>query len=175
MIDWASLDIVRDTASYTSHGHTSQGGDPIARAALIEILGPEEIARMVRLYVASDPCAQVVRSVLWMLKPEGAAKECLRLYNESGDAQCRRSAIQLFRVVASAELVAWLPTFWEDPDTQIQHWGASWLDQLVVRGELSAEEAEPWIQRAERHTSSSVRRMAAMIREELARGSRAPR
>jgi len=67
--------------------------------------------------------------------------------------------------------MGWITEFLEEADPQIQMWGAGVLEQLILSGLISEEEAEESLEKAEKHTNPSVREIADSIRERLLRSA----
>jgi hypothetical protein len=150
-------------------------GDPqvmsthLARRAVGVLLGDEKLRAAVDWYVRRREGSELARSVLWLLKPTAAAARCIEIYRSAAPVEHRRMAVELFRVVATAESLPLVGEFLDDPDPDIQAWGIGVLDQILFNRELSYDEdTEPYLLRAEQHSNPSVRTMAASIRGFLA-------
>jgi hypothetical protein len=59
--------------------------------------------------------------------------------------------------------------FFEDPDGDIQAWGAKLLKQLVFQEAVTAEEAEDYVRLGEGLENPGVRRAMSRIRDFLSR------
>ncbi len=164
-VDWESL--ARQLGTLREDGES--GGDKHARDALAAILGDSELIRAVRYYVAWRPGAELVRSVLALLRPRVAALECYRIFCDSEAIEERRAAVELLRVVGDARTLDWLGEFIDDPDSVIRCWGAGLLKQLVWSDCIDAEEAERWIAVIEAKATDELRDAVAEIREALRR------
>lgn len=164
-IDWEA--IARHVGALNPSGES--GGDHLAKAALADLLGEDELRRAVHHYVRRDPGAELVRSVLWLLRPRTAARECYRIFRGSPHLEERRAAVELLRVVGDAAALPWVEELLDDPDPEIQSWGAGLVDQLVWAELVDDDDIEPWIVRAEAHENEQVRRVAAFVREVQAR------
>lgn len=170
-IDWEALARRLGTIVDQPNGRSESGGTDLAKAAVSTLLGEEEIRRAVAHYVGGRPGSELVRSVLWLLRPAAARDECYRIYRESSDPETRIAAIELLRVVADASALHWLDEFLDDPLEGVALWGIGMLDQLVMADLVDAEAAEPWLVRAEVHRSEPVRERADFIRALLERRS----
>lgn len=146
----------------------NQGGDRTARQAVAFLLGDEAIRRSVDWYVEGRPAAEHARSVLWLLQPDAARSRCLEIYRTDPDPEHRRSAVELFRVVATADDLPLVGEFLADADPAIQLWGIGVLDQLLFGGHVDADDAEPFLQVAAQHPHPQVREKHAYLREYLA-------
>jgi hypothetical protein len=143
------------------------GGTEVARLAVAELIGDQAWREAVRDYIAGDDAAEMIRSVLHLVRPLAAAQECLRLWRE-GTGSERRCAIELLRVTAHPQMLALVPEFLADPDEEVQAWGAGVVDQLVWDGMAEPEQAEHCLQAMESHPAQNVRERAAFVRDYLA-------
>ena len=142
------------------------GGDA-ARRALEMILGEDAMRASVDCYVARRPGCELVRSVLWLLRPWSVAAYCREIAKSPNDIETRRTAVELLRVVADRRALPWVAEFLDDPDAGVQGWGIGVLDQLLWSVLIEPEEAEEILGRAERHENEAVRERAAFIRSFL--------
>jgi hypothetical protein len=146
-------------------------GSDAARRAMEMILGEAALRESVDYYVAHRPASELVRSVLWQLRPWSAMARCRELAQLSNEIETRRSAVELLRVVADHRALPWVREFLEDEDPQVQGWGIGVLDQLLWSELIEPEDAEEVLERAEGHVNEAVREHAAFIRSFLlARG-----
>jgi len=95
----------------------------------------------------------------------------IHIYKSDTDIEKRRLAVELLRVVADRRAMGWITEFLEEADPQIQMWGAGVLDQLLLSGLISEEEAEELLEKAEKHANPHVREIADSIRERLLRSA----
>ncbi|MDT0265808.1 hypothetical protein RM844_05835 [Streptomyces sp. DSM 44915] len=142
----------------------NSGGDRVARRAIASLLGDEAMRGAVDWYVAGLPAAEHARSVLSLLRPEAARSRCLEIYRTDPDAERRHLAVELLRVVATADDLPLVAEFLADADPAIQLWGIGVLDQLLSRGQIDADEAQPLLRSAERHPNPQVREKCAVLR-----------
>ncbi len=154
------------------HAAGEHGGDEVGRQALAEILGRDCIEQAVEAYLNAEPGSAIIRSVLILLRSEYAVSKCVAIYEHDTNPRHRRSAVELLRGFAPRELRGWVGKVIGDPDEGAASWGMSLVDELVARGEIAADEAEPLVQLGESHRDAQVRRTAALIREHLAMGQR---
>jgi hypothetical protein len=147
----------------------NSGGDHIARRAIASLLGEQALRRAVDWYVDRRPASEHARSVLWLLRPDAARARCMEIYRTDPDRERRRSAVELLRVVATADDLSLVGEFLADADPDIQIYGFDVLDQLLFTGVINADDAEPILQVAERHPNRQVRDTCTHLREYLAR------
>lgn len=160
-IDWKMLAIrVRSL-----HENGESGGDSYARRAIVEILGQEEISRLVDHYVNFNPGAELVRSILWLLQPREAMERCYAIYSEDPNVERRRCAIELLRNIADKQALKWIEEFLKDTDEDIQNWAIGIIDQLLVREVISFDEATPFLVLGEAQMNAYVRDKILFIRE----------
>jgi HEAT repeat protein len=152
-IDWNALANRLDAfANPNSEG----SGSDVARAALEEIIGPENLRAAVDHYVSRAPGAELARSVLWQIHPWSAMQRCHELFLTSLDLDVRRSAIELLRVVADKRALPWISDYLADPDPRIQVWGAGIIDQLLYSGLIELEDCEPLLQTMAAHANPKI-------------------
>jgi hypothetical protein len=142
-------------------------GSDVALRALEMILGEEPLRAGVDYYVAHRPASELVRSVLWLLRPWSAMARCRELASSSNDAETRRSAVELLRVVADRRALPWVSEFLDDSDPHVQNWGIGVLDQLLWSELIEPDEAEDILDRAAHHHNQEVRERVEFIRSFL--------
>ncbi|MEV0650839.1 hypothetical protein AB0I28_36855 [Phytomonospora sp. NPDC050363] len=164
-IDWQELaeDIGVDPNS---------GGDRVARRALAFLLGDDAVRAAVDWYVDGRPASEHARSVLRLLQPDAARARCLEIYRGDPDADRRHLAVELLRVVATAEDLPLVAEFLADADRVVQAWGIGVLDQLVFGDLVDADDAEPYLRVGEGHGNAFVREKCGELREVLGRRGR---
>lgn len=160
-IDWQAL------ADGIGAGPDSSG-DRIARRAIAFLLGDEAIRGAVDWYVEGRPASEHARAVLRLLQPDAARPRCLELYRTDPDPERRYLAVELLRVVATADDLPLVGEFLADADPAIQTWGIGVLDQLLLRGQIDAADAEPLLRAAEHHPNPQVREKHTHLRDFLA-------
>jgi hypothetical protein len=119
----------------------------------------------VNWYVEGLPASEHARSVLSLLQPEAARSRCLEIYRTDPHPDRRRSAVELLRVVATADDLPLVGEFLADADPAIQTWGVGVLDQLLLRRHVDADDAEPLLRAAEHHANPQVRERHTVLRE----------
>jgi len=159
-IDWAHLAKSFESAS----GNTESGSDDLARQVVAELLGPQTLIEAVDYYVHNRHGAELVRSVLRLLRPAVAIERCLALYADETNIDVRRASVELLRFIAGRQLLPAVKRFLEDPDETIQNWGVSLLDQLILDESIGVTEADEYLRVAERHPNPNVRQTALAIR-----------
>ena len=142
-------------------------GDDAARRALELILGEEILRESVDYYVALRPARELVRSVLWLLRPWSAMIRCRELSQRPNEIETRRRAVELLRAVADGRALPWVSEFLDDEDAGIQAWGIGVLDQLLWSELVEPEEAEEVLERSARHENGAVRDRVEFIRSYL--------
>jgi len=165
VIDWTRL--AQAVGALTEQGE--RGSSELARLALVHLLGEQAIRDAVDHYIAAEPGFELVRSVLWLLRPWSAMCYCHALYQDAQDLEVRRSAVELLRVVADARALPWVEAFLADEDQAIQCWGFGVVDTLLFQDLIEPEAAETFLVRAEVHANPGVREQAAAVRATLAR------
>lgn len=145
------------------------GGTQVARHALAELIGDKTWRDGVRDYIAHDEAAEMIRSVLHVVRPKAAARECIRIWRE-GQGADRAMAIELLRVVADLEVLDLVPEFLADPDQEVQAWGAGVVDQMVGDGMAEPDQVEACLLLMESHAAEAVRDFAAIVRRSRDRG-----
>lgn len=163
-IDWEALAKVVGSIQQDCE----RGGDGLARAALGEILGSNEIVAAVDFYVSGRPGAELARSVLRILKPWPAMSRCREIYETSPNLDARRVAIELLRVVADRRVLPWIPSFLRDADEGIQAWGAGIVDQLLWCELVTPAECTELFNEMTNHANEAVRETASFIQSFLA-------
>lgn len=166
-VDWKTL--AEQVGTLRDNGEV--GDASYARQAIEILLGEEILRQAVDYYISGEPGSELVRYVLWQIHPWSAMNHCYHIYKSDADIEKRRLAIELLRVVADRRAMEWITEFLEEADPQIQMWGAGVLDQLLLSGLISEEEAEESLEKAEKHANPSVREIADSIRERLRRSA----
>lgn len=164
VIDWTAIAI---EVGALVEGQ-ERGSSALARLALEKLIGERNLREAVDHYIGFKPGFELVRSVLWEIRPWSAMAYCYELYQGSPDIEIRRSAIELLRVIADKRVLLWVNEFLDDSDEGIQAWGFGVLDQLLWKELVQPEEAEPFLARAEQHSNQRVREHACFVREYLA-------
>ncbi|MET9915885.1 HEAT repeat domain-containing protein [Streptomyces sp. NPDC006435] len=143
------------------------GSDRTARRAIAFLLGDEAMRGAVDWYVEGLPASEHARSVLRLLQPDAARSRCLEIYRTDPDPERRHLAVELLRVVATSDDLPLVGEFLADADPAVQIWGIGVLDQLLFRGHIDADDAEPFLQAAEHHPNPQVREKHAYLRAHL--------
>ncbi len=110
-IDWPLLAKQLAVRGYGGFGNSSTEG----MAALELIVGENNIRQAVDDYVAVKPQAELIRQVLWRLRPRSAMERCYEIYHSNADIDQRRAAIELLRVVADERVLPWIEEFLSGP------------------------------------------------------------
>jgi HEAT repeat protein len=114
-------------------------------------------------YCVSDKSgSELARSVLQQLRPWSAMQRCYQLFRE-GDAETRRSAVELLQVFADRRALPWVGEFLDDADPLIQYLGVEILDQLVWSGSVKDQECTDLLEKIREHPNAQVRVMASLI------------
>ena len=153
----------------TLHDHGESGGDQIGREAIARILGEDALRSAVDHYVRHRRGSALARSVLGVLRPAVAIRRCLEIYSDQGPIEARRSAVELLSAIGGWQELGAVKRFFEDPDGDIQAWGAKLRKQLVVAESVTAEEAEEYVRFGEGIENPGVRRVMSRIRDFLSR------
>jgi len=144
----------------------SAGSDAVRRA-LEMVLGEEALRAGVDYYVAQRSASELVRSVLWLLRPWSGMARCRELAALSNETVTRRRAVELLRVVADRRALPWVSEFLDDKDAHVQSWGIGILDQLLWSELIEPEEAGELLERAAHHENEAVREHVEFIRSFL--------
>ena len=164
-IDWEGL--AESCGTLDDHGE--RGGDPVGREAIAQILGADALRSAVDHYVNHRRGSGLARSVLGVLRPVVAIRRCLEIYAAQGSIEARRSAVELLSAICDGRELGVVKRFFEDPDRDIQAWGAKLLKQLVFAESVTAEEAEDYLRFGEGIENPGVKRAMSRIRDFLSR------
>ncbi len=142
---------------------------PIAFVALEQIIGEDVIREAVDYYVAWKQERDLVRSILWAIRPWSAMQRCYEIIRSSDDREDRRAAVELLRVAADERALDWIDEFLADPDDWIQQGAVNILDQMLFGGgirynEPAMEKVDRLLASAETHPNPNVRQGAASLR-----------
>jgi hypothetical protein len=139
------------------------GGADYGRRAIEALLGEEKMREAVDYYISGQPGSELARDVLKAVRPWSAMKRCYEIYVSDGEIIRRRLAVELLRAVADSRAVVWIGEFLEDPDEEVQTWGAGVLQHLADAGLVSPEEVGELLEKARRHVNPGVREIAGGI------------
>lgn len=153
-IDWTEL--ARSSGTLNELGREF-GSSKMAREALERIIGPDVLVSAVDHYVAGAPGSELARSVLWLLHPWSAMQRCYEIYRNATDAEDRRSAVELLRVVADERALPWIQEFLNDSDQGVQAWGAGVVDQLLFSSFVDPAECGELLTCMQTHRNALVR------------------
>jgi HEAT repeat protein len=160
-IDWKALalqlNVAKEEGQIISTRH--------ARQALELLLSEENMREAVDYYITGRPGSELARLVLMLILPWSAMKYCYDIYSSQRPLKARRLAVELLRAIADERALDWVDEFLGDEDSEVQLWGASLLEQLIYKGFVEIDNAEPFIANAERHANPNVREQAVLIRE----------
>lgn len=158
-IDWERLADHFGAAEAVSgrHGHL----------ALAEIIGADRIRASVDWYVEGRPGAELARHALWRLQPVIARDRCVEIWRSDDAPTRRQTAVELLRVVATADDIDLIADFLGDPDELVQVWGFGILDQLLWSNQVDPDDAEPMLATAANHSNPAVRERCGFIRSYL--------
>jgi hypothetical protein len=152
----------------TLHDSGESGGSDLGRQALELIVGVDALRSAVDYFIMGAPGSELARSVLALLKPSSAMERCLEVARSDADAESRRSAVELLRVVADRRGIDWAAEFLRDEDEGVQVWGAGIVDQLLWSGLADRDDCGQLLEAMERHPNVGVQRYAALVRSFLA-------
>jgi hypothetical protein len=158
-IDWDAL--AATVGTLRVHGESA--GSDAARQALELIIGTANICEAVDHYVLNAPGAELVRQVLWQIRPWSAMQRCFEIYSQSESIDSRRKAVELLRVVSDARVLSWLDGFLDDPDCNIQYCGAAIVDQLLWSSIVQPEKCRHVLAKMADHSNSAVRAIQTTI------------
>ena len=157
-IDWTQLSIDLKTG-------TSFGTD-VARRALEQIVGKNNIGAAVQLIVDEKPGWTVAQSVLVHIVSDYALDLAYTAYKTSTGSRAMR-AVALIKDLGHPRAKAWIPEFLADPN--LGTLGIDVLDELIFVHAVDpeAEDTEALLKVVEQHASAQVREAAASIRAYL--------
>lgn len=135
--------------------------------ALAAIVGADRLRASVDWYVEGRPGSELARFALWRLQPPAARDRCVEIWRSSTEPLRRQLAVELLRVVATAEDLHLVSELLADSDPSVQAWGIGVLDQLIWSHQVEAEEAAPLLEIAASHANPQVRERGGFIREVL--------
>jgi len=156
-IDWGQL---ADQLGFPPNGSNSRYG----QLALAEIIGERQLRDAVDWYVTCQPGSELARMALSRIQPPAARNRCVEIWRSSTETYQRRAAVDLLRVIATADDLELVPEFLADIDPGVQNWGLGVLEWLLTSGAIDTEEAEPALALADDHANNEVRNIAASIR-----------
>lgn len=152
-IDWTK--IARTLGALDDDGR-EHGSSIDAREAIAMIIGPTHLRAAVDHYVTQKKGAELVRHVLWLLRPWSAMERCYEIYQTNDDPETRCTAIELLRVVADRRALPWIKSFLEDTDEGVQSWAAGIVDQLLWSSLVDPEDCESLLQMMAIHSNQQV-------------------
>ncbi len=138
MIDWERVS--------QEIGAGDIGSGELAQKAIVAVLGLEEIRGLVDWYVEERPSRELVRCVLLLLNSYEAMLRCYEIYTCDERRRNRVNAIELLRFLGDERAAKWISTFLDDPDPEIQSWGAGLVVRLV-RDDIEGPEIEDGMRR----------------------------
>ena len=144
------------------------GGTHYAQEALAEIIGTEAIKEAIDYYIARGAGSELVRSVLWHIRPKSGMDYCYEIFKHETDLEKRQSAVELLRVVGDQRALRWAPEFLGDPDEEIQAWGAGLIDQLLWSDFVDEDDCAEILEQMRVHENPAVRERFEFIQEFLA-------
>jgi hypothetical protein len=151
-------------------GCGESGGTDLAQRALDWILGEEMIRGTVDHYVdgrGPGTGSELARSFLIHVRSPVAMDYCYRIYKEDADIERRRGALELLRMISERRTLPWVREFLDDPDPEIQGYGASMLDQLLFARMIDKSECAGLLAIMRDHANESVRRYHSLIMDFL--------
>lgn len=160
MIDWEKL--AEDVGS-RKNGQEF-GSSWYAQEAIERIIGVENIRQAVDHYVAGDPGAGLIRSVIWRIHPFSAMERCYEIYKNDPDLGNRRMAVELLRVAADRRVLPWIEEFLNDEDQSIRAWGFGIVDQLLWSKLIEENEVSHLIELVEKSSDDYLREKAVFVR-----------
>ena len=89
MIDWKRL--AEDVGA--SKDGLESGSSDMARSAIELLIGIENIKQGVDYYVKGGPGAELVRHMIWQLRPLSAMERCFEIYKYDLNLENRRKAV----------------------------------------------------------------------------------
>ncbi|WP_298863987.1 HEAT repeat domain-containing protein [uncultured Gimesia sp.] len=152
-IDWTEL--ARTLGALDDDGR-EHGSSIDAREAIAMILGPTHLRNAVDHYVRHKKGGELVRNVLWLLRPWSAMERCYEIYQTDDDPEARCTAIELLRVVADRRVLPWIKGFLEDSDKGVQSWAAGIVDQLLWSDLVDPEDCAELLQLMANHSNRLV-------------------
>ncbi len=169
MIDWEQLARTLGTVDpeegvAEARVSTEHGSSILARRALEHVVDSADWVSAVDHYVARLSGSELVRSVLWLVHPWTAMQRCYQIVNTSADAEARRCAVELLRVVADERVLPFTRQLLEDRDPVVQVWTAKMVEQLLSSGLIELSQCEDLLDAMKHHVNTEVRRTYAIVR-----------
>ena len=140
-----------------------QASNIIALQAIEKIIGEVNFHEAVEYYISRRPGGELVRHVLWQIRPWSAMKHCYDIYKSDRNIEEKRTAVELLRVIADHRVLVWIYDFLENDDVSIQNWGIRILDQLLWCNLISTKDAIDLLELAKTHENRDVRYIADFI------------
>ena len=134
-----------------------RGGNEYAKRAIALILGEDSLRDAVDYYITMAPGAELVKSVLSLLRPHVAMEHCYEIYCSDADIEKKRSAIDLLRMILDSSVLPWASEFLADEDLGIQRWGAGVVDQLLWCEFVDPEACRDLLKSMREHANPDVR------------------
>jgi hypothetical protein len=94
-------------------------------------------------------------------------ERCHEICRNSENAESRRTAVELLRVVADRRVLPWVRGYLEDADVSVQYWAAGIIDQLLWSNLAELEECANLLEEMSRHPHAGVQERATFIRSFL--------
>jgi hypothetical protein len=157
-IDWEQVAIQAGAIQdRDSPGQSERGGSEIARKSIEIIIGKDAIRDAVDYYLENGSGGSVIRSVLWLIRPESAMQRCYEIYRSDAPIEIRRNAVHLLKTIGDESILPWVSEFLDDPDEGINLWGANTLDELLLSGFVSpTSEFQELLNKAENHPNQNI-------------------
>ena len=152
-IDWEQI---AHKVGSTLNGNTERSDDNMARRAIKILIGEENFKDAVDHYVSNKQGAEIVRAVLWNLRPYSAMERCYEIFKNSSGIEDRRTAVELLKVVADKRALPWVVTILNDPDITIQNWGAGLVDQLIWSEMVTPKDCRKELELMSKHKNKKV-------------------
>jgi len=164
-VDWAEL--AEKLGVFAPSGGETLTGETGYQALEI-LIGEPAIRAAVDHCVALAPGWLLAESVLRIARPWAAMTYCHEIWSGLEPIERRRQAVRVLQWIADERALKWVAGFLDDPDEDIQCWGAGMLDQLLWCNFVSSQDCEDLLGRLESHQLAEVRDRAKFIRGYLA-------
>lgn len=148
-IDWAKL--------ATDLKCEGRGSTRFAQEAIADIFGDDAIIEAVEYLITGGSGEELARNVLWHIRPKAGMNYCYRIYKDDQDIGRRRLAVHALKSIADKRAIEWAPEFLNDPDTEIQSWGACMVDQLLWCNFVDEDDCQELLATMKGHDNTNVR------------------
>jgi len=154
-------EIAKSLGAISSSGEI--GSSHLANEALELILGKDNLQQAVHYYIQQKPGSELLRHLLWQIRPFSAMEECYKVFVTSNDVEDKITAVELLRVIADNRALPWVKEFLTSDIEGVQNWGIGIIDQLLFSRLCNHEDVSDILRDAVKHNNEYVRKQAKEI------------